>query len=406
MSIIKLEGLNQERACTNGVLMSYADYTRFQESPPDFHIWTGIAIVSSLLGRNVWVDQGYFKVYPNLFIVLVGKSAIAKKSSALGIGLDMLTEVDHEFPLFSQKVTTESFIQFLAERTTKFGKAEGLVYSPEFSTFLGRSDKDQTLIQTLTDYYDCPNYRSYSTRGRGKEEMKDVCLNLLAGSTPEWLKSSLPEDSIGGGFLSRLLLINRNEPGNREPFPADRMTPEVSIHKKNVLNDLKIVRSMQGEYKWTQEAKSLYSTWYKDYLDKEQAKCNPFMDGYYGRKGTSVIKMAMICAASLSSDLEIKSENVEFAISLLNSNEVFMKQVVENISQSEMGQKIDYVRNIVWRKPNLPHFELIRKVSRKLNSMELRQIMDTLIEGGEVIRTRESTGGVVYNVSKDFKVGE
>jgi hypothetical protein len=404
MSILHIEGLKTDRICEGGFLESYEAYTKFQESPPDFHTWTGLSLISSCLGRNVYANQGYFKVYPNLFIVLVGKSAVAKKSSALGIGLDLLLEVDTEFPLFSQKVTTESFIQFLSERTAKFGKSEGLIYSPEFSTFLGRSDKDQTLIQTLTDYYDCPAIRSYSTRGRGIEEMKDLCLNLLAGSTPEWLKSSLPEDSIGGGFLSRLLLIHRIEPGVRQPFPGNNNSPEVFLNRKNCLNDLRIIRSLKGEFTWTPAARTSYSDWYCNQLEKEQKESSSFLDGYYGRKGTTVIKLAMNLSAGYSSKKEITELDINNAIRLLNENEIFMKMIIDNMAQSEMGKQIDKVRNIIGRAQVIGHSKLMQQVSRQLNNMELRQIIDTLIESGEIVRER-SEKAVVYKATKELNFG-
>lgn len=404
MSVVHVEGLNRTRLCRISFLDDYSKFTAKSESPPDFHIWTGLSVVASALSRNVWVDQGLFKVYPNLFVVLVGKSAIAKKSSAIGVGERLLFDMEREFPLFSQKVTTESFIQFLAERTTKYQKAEGLVYSSEFSTFLGRSDKDQTLIQTLTDYYDCPDIRSYSTRGRGREEMKFLCLNLLAGSTPEWLKSALPEDAIGGGFLSRLILVHRTTGGSREAFPKDHMTDEVMLFRANCLNDLKIIRRMQGQYEFSPEGKDCYRDWYDRFLLKEQQNCTPFMDGYFGRKGTTVIKMAINLAAGEKDELIITENNVTDAISLLNNNEVFMKEVVEGMAQTEMGLKIDRVRSIILRENSINHSRLMQKVSRQLNSLELRQILDTLIESGEIERQREGKA-LFYLVKKQTTPG-
>lgn len=404
MPILNIPGLKGDRLCTPGFVDTYCRYTRFQESPPDFHVWVGLSLISSSLGRNVYANQGYFKVYPNIYVVLVGKSAIARKSSALGIGLSLLLEAEKEFPIFSQKVTTEAFIQFLAERTTKYQKAEGLIYSPEFSTFLGRSDKDQTLIQILTDYYDCPDHRSYSTRGRGTEEILNVCLNLLAGSTPEWLKSSLPEDSIGGGFLSRLILVHRTEPAEMQPFPAIHMSEESFTERRNCINDLQVMRSLKGEFTWHPKAKDVFGDWYCNQLVKEQKESTSFLDGYYGRKGTSVIKLAILLSVSEGNSLVLSADNVLGAISLLNENELYMKQIIDSMAQSETGQRIDKVRNIIGRKSLISHSQLMQHVSRQFNSLELRQIIDTLVESGEIERFREGKG-IFYKATSKIQFG-
>jgi len=60
-------------------LSSYLEYTSGQESPRNFHFWTGLSILGGALRRNVVLDRVYYKLFPNLYVILVAASAACKK---------------------------------------------------------------------------------------------------------------------------------------------------------------------------------------------------------------------------------------------------------------------------------------------------------------------------------------
>ena len=75
-------------------LQLYLNYTRAQESPELFHLWTGTTILAAALGRKCWINRGYYRLYPNLFCILVAGSAKCRKSTAVNIGVRLLTDID------------------------------------------------------------------------------------------------------------------------------------------------------------------------------------------------------------------------------------------------------------------------------------------------------------------------
>ena len=92
-------------------LEKYLEYTEDQESPSIFHLWVGLSLISAVLGRRVWIDRGYYFLFPNLYVVLVAGSARARKSTALGIGVGLLKKAGVDVNIISQKITPEAFIK-------------------------------------------------------------------------------------------------------------------------------------------------------------------------------------------------------------------------------------------------------------------------------------------------------
>ena len=42
------------------------------EAPEIYHLFTGMSLIAGVLGRKVFLDWTSYKIYPNLYIILVG----------------------------------------------------------------------------------------------------------------------------------------------------------------------------------------------------------------------------------------------------------------------------------------------------------------------------------------------
>jgi hypothetical protein len=58
----------EQRIHTNWIA-DYIKYASYQESPPLFHKWTAISTLAATLNRNVFIQRGYNRLYPNLYTV-------------------------------------------------------------------------------------------------------------------------------------------------------------------------------------------------------------------------------------------------------------------------------------------------------------------------------------------------
>ena len=70
-------------------LKAYLRYAESTEAPMHMHFWSGVSAVAGALRRRVWIDQAYFKWYPNFYIVLVAPPGIVSKSTTVGIAMNL-----------------------------------------------------------------------------------------------------------------------------------------------------------------------------------------------------------------------------------------------------------------------------------------------------------------------------
>lgn len=372
-----------KRKSSEGFLVDYLNYTKEHESPEDFHAWVAMSLIGIAAGRNVWLDRGFYRIYPNLYVILIAESALLRKSSAIKIGVNLLREsLGKGVNLFAQKVTTESFIHYLSEISKEKKRSIATVISDELAVTLGQCAKDPSLLHLLTSLYDNPDHFEYSTIIRGIEVCDYVCLNMLAGSTPEWLKSSMPEDAIGGGFYSRLIPVNRTEAAHKIPHPEDSITTASAEIRANLVNDLQAMHCIEGQFHWDAKAKQMFADWYCDYLEPEGV--NPYLRGYYGRKGDTIIKLAMLSSLSKSDNLMIQPQDFMFALRLIEDNEKHMTNIITKMGQSESGKELELVLESIKRTGTISHSQLQRNFSYRMDRVALANIIGTLKDSGAI----------------------
>ena len=300
----------------NGVqkdwLTTYLEYTSNQESPSMFHLWVGVSVIAAALGRRVCIDRGYYTLHPNLYTVLVGASARVRKTTAVNTGYEIFKEAMPEACVISQKVTPEALIQVLGQRGKELGTSDGVMVSTELSVFLGSALRDDSLLQLLTKLYDCEDKLDYHTIIRGKEVCEKVCFNLMGATTPEWIKTSMPGHAVGGGFTSRIIFVYQSQPERKIPFP--HLTPEQKALKGKLVEGLKEIGKMEGEFKLTKDARDWYEEWYCEVFKPEKADVG--LDGYYGRKHDTLLKVAISFAASRGSKLQLDEMDLRMALKL------------------------------------------------------------------------------------------
>jgi len=397
MTKISLDTEANERRCVNGIIPEYLEYAEGQESPSDFHLWCILGAIGCSLGRTVWLDRFFHKIYPNLYIILIGESALVHKNTALNMAIHPLREAYPDLFVVTQKISPQKLSSMLADIYEKRKVSELLIHANELSVLLGQSKLDDTLLKVLTDYWDCPVYSEYSTVARGVEVAKDVCINLMGGTTPSWLKNSLPLESLEGGFLSRLILVSRPASGIKQPHPEDLASASKFRKLENVTHDLCYINTnIAGPYEWDPEAKRLFSNWYINHNAPEKAVS--FMRGYYGRKGDMIVKLAMINAASKGDEKIITKEDIFFGISILNENEVFIEDVIKGLGTTEDGKKyqtildriksnqVDVPRGTGWKTvTGMEHSKLMRAVGHQFNGRDLSEVISSLISADEIV---------------------
>ena len=375
------------RQCKGSWLDTYLEYCHNQESPTAFHEWVALSVLGAVIGRHVWIPRIKYTIYPNLFVILVAGSAQCRKSVAINMGVDLLKSVENPPMVFAQKITTEALIQAL-DQAKLGGSSSGLVCASELSVFMGSEGIKSGIIPTLTDLYDSPKEWVYHTRGRGKEVLQNVTLSILAASTKDWLRSSIPADAVGGGFTSRIIFVYQDAPSKLVLFPVHN--PEEPRLRKALIDDLSYIRNnLTGKISFTLEAKEVAEEWYK----REHAKIRDAkLEGYFGRKHDIMFKLASLISVGENDSCIVDSPHIKRALLLLEENEENLGSIIASVVATTVGGETERIYTIIKKAGLIKHSELLRKCWRVASSVEVSIMLRTLLESQEIKEVLSADG--------------
>lgn len=380
-------------------LAEYLRYSEGQESPTIFHLWVGLAVLSAAIGRRAWLDRGYYTLYPNLYVILVGGSAIVRKSVALEMGMSVLKSIPNPPFTVAQKITVERMLQAMNEHYSvegtrvQQGTSAAVVYAPEFSVFMSRQALDGGMLDVLTALYDCPSGEwLYETKTGGRAILRDPVIVLLAASTPQWLKNSIPDEAVGGGFLSRCVIVFSDTP--RDPIPFPELTAAARKARERLVSDLVHIRdSVQGPFSLTDDARRFYAEWY----GPERARIGASELGeLVARRPDTALKVAMLVSAAESDDRLIRESHLRFAIERLDEVERSLPRAIGPIITKPASDPAARVRDVIERYGKISHRRVLQLLWRVANADDVAKAVETLEQAGLIRTHRTEKGGRVY----------
>jgi len=392
------------RQIKDSLIDEYLRYTAGQESPELFHVWVMLVMIASVLERDVYLNRAYYKIFPNLYVILVAGTAKCHKSVSINMGVNgVLPELDDPPKVFAQKITNERLIQFLSnqaevesdvvEDRVQF-TASGLIAATELSTFLGRTAMDSGIITTLTDLYDSPDEWRYETKTAGTNVLQNTCINMIGASTGKWLRTAIPSEAVGGGFISRSIFVYQDQPKRLIPFPEDEIPEDISTIRERIINDLNHINQLEGEMKLTPEAKHWYTEWYEK--DAERT-AQHHESNFFTRWSESILKVAMLLSVSERDDLVITVPDFKKADLILEQVRASISPVIDTMTIEDSEMATQKVKGIIKRRGKIKHQTLVRYASKYVKVEGLKSIIETLEEAGIVQVTRHHDGTRVYS---------
>lgn len=318
---------------------AYLKYTEHHEATRKLHKWTAVSIVAAAMERRVWLPRGYYTLFPNLYIFIIGKSGLIKKSTSTAIGVDLLRELP-DFKIMSERLTAGSLIEQLWTNGKVFNyggeeckQSAVYCYASELAVFV--TEVFGTITELLTTFYDCQpqDWRKpwvYNNKKEGSKRIFGPCMNILGASTKEWLRRTISTDEMMGGFTSRVIFVVENNPPDRLvawPDPPDH----VAQMRPKLIQDLTAIYSLVGIMQPTPEAKKRFSQWYDFHMRTQVPKVqDPRFAGYMGRKGDLLLKLAMIKSASRGATLSFGVEELIWAGEMLEEVEQTMMEAFDS----------------------------------------------------------------------------
>jgi hypothetical protein len=376
-------------------ISGFMSLTDNSEPPLLFRKWTAVSAIASALQRKVRFELGLsLTIYPNFYIVLVGPSATGK-GTAMKFASDIISQIP-SIKLAAQATSLQKLISRMKETNLTDIDENGkqsfhssmTIFSNEFTVFLGYHNKE--LISSLCDWYDCSERWTYDTIKRDKEEIIGVWINILGGTTPDNIQSSLPMEAIGGGLTSRIIFVNEDRRHKLVIFPAATQA-EIELQQM-LIHDLEQITLMSGRYQWTEAALEYYEKWCI-HSDKNPPFQDKKFDGYNGRRRNHLLSLSMVCAASHTNKLVVGYPDIERAANMLTEVELKMGTVFRGIGKSDissiMNDAISFFENS--RESVVPMWSFMRRFEGDVDKVILDRILNTL-ETAKYVQVRRKPG--------------
>jgi hypothetical protein len=329
--------------------------------------WAGVSTVAGALRRKVWIDQYHFRWYPNLFVILVAPPGIVAKSTTSEVGYKLLRQLK-QIQFGPEVVTWQALVTSFAEAAETFeyqGKhivmAPLSIESSEMGNLINTQDRD--MINALITLWDNKPFTK-KTKGGGAEEVQNPWLNVIACTTPSWISANVPQEMIGGGFISRCLFVFTDAKEKYVAYPMRRMNKNIHELEADLVHDLKLMaNTLTGPFTLTESAMDWGEAWYENFHKNEAPKLDhSVLGGYIARKQVLTHKLAMILVASRQSELVIDASDLERAVTLVTELEADMPKVFDRLGETETSAHAKRLLDFIKRAGSLPYTTVYRYV--------------------------------------------
>jgi len=325
-------------------------YTEMLPSPTIFRKWAAIATVAGALERKVWIRSMGSNLYPNLYTILAAPPGVGK--TVLTSQVQRFWSCLSEHFLASSSVSRASLIDDLREANRTIVRPGEIPPTVSFHSLLIAANELGVLIpgyendfmNTLTDLYDC---HPYSERRRSKDlnfKLDAPQLNMLAATTPSYLKNLLPEGAWDQGFISRCILVYNGETTRRSLFSETKEDLKLC---KTLEGDLKKIAALYGRMTFEVEAATAIEEWHM--AGGPPAPDHPKLNHYLTRRTAHLLKLCMVASASRRADLIITLGDYQEALGWLLEVESFMPDIFKSMTSGGDGRVIEECWHFVYQ---------------------------------------------------------
>lgn len=402
---------------TNPQQLKHSDlwtlWNRDSFSPDIFIEWSWLCLVAAALQRRVWYSNDTYPQYANMYTLFVGPPGVGK-----GLQLDQLCaflkhhkkrqtmsemerevkkaqgmDVDAEemlFPFAADSTTFESLMQefvaasdiFKVPGSDKVVAHASLIFAlDEFTSIFKKHAED--IVTMMCTAWNCKDI-TRKTKRNGNNLLRNPCLNMFAGTTPDNLIKLQRTEIVDTGFSARIMIVYAPKSrgrGIKIPAP-DESQREAKI---KILEWLKVLSNCYGEVNYTPEAEIYLNDWWKDrkrvYVNTSNKLAN-----YYERKLNHVHKVAMAMHFSEPGFNQlIPLDTVKRAIDLLARTEKNMHVALEGGGRNPLGPVTKAVGNYICSNPDVAFSELLVQFCDDASSDELTEVLEVLQAQGVVV---------------------
>lgn len=379
---------------STGWLDKVLEYSKESESPTQYFYWAGLAALAGVVRNKVYLDKFYYKLYPNLYILLIGKSGIRK-----GIPVALAKELVNSAKVtrvISGRASIQKIISELATAHSIPGgtpllDSVGYFSSSEFASFI---IQDQQALTILTDLYDGHYHHEgwlNMTKVSGNEKLKNICLTLFGASNEVHFKEAVPDNALGGGFIARTVIVYADKKNGVNSLTH---RPKQSLDILELSEYIQQVKKVEGQFTWSEDGRDLYDQWYGDF----SSEANNDDTGTLERIHDTVLKIAMLVSLSRKLDLVLEKEDIAEALEQARRTVPGLKRLVMGAGKNPLGPQTAMVlKELLTRPPTFSasKSEILQKYWGHLDSYDLDRISESL-QQQKAIKVSEGGGDTYY----------
>lgn len=394
---------NAENRNVTDWIQSYLEYTDDQEAPEQIHFWTGMAVLGAALRRQVYTDRVFYKLYPNLYIVVVAPSATARKSVAEETGISLLRKAVPNIFILSGRITPEGLTKNMNRTSVSHDdplkskvlvESHTLIHADELATLFGYDRQMASRMSILlTEIYSCKDEYNHITKNDAPVCLKFLYPTLLAATDPLNLKV-LPEDAIGG-LIGRTIFVAAGKKRKRpvQWDPSDKLD---KLHNA-LLVDLARISSLRGQFMVEQSARVLYDEWYDKFSEVEVSDAR--ISAFHARAHDLALKIAMLVSVSRSNKLVITESHVATGIAIVEKQVPEFAKLMSWAGTSLYAQNRARVLDLLLRNNGAVTRKQVMR-SMALSADEIDLLQKSLEQEGTIETTLLKTE-IVWKLSPD-----
>ncbi len=389
---------------TQNWLHSWMELSSGWEAPERYKLWAGVTSIASALARRVWVHVKRQDLFPNLYVILVGKPGLGK-GNAMKFLAAWLKEMDG-VNMAPDSLTKRSFYNALEAAIVTEGGIDNIHHSlsafiEELGVFLHAGDLD--FIYSICHVYDCPGKFIHKTAHSGENDVQNVCFNMLSAATPKALRDIFSEDAMELGISARTILIFADSAKQVDIFNAEKPSEKLI---KDIKFDLHLMTKINGEYIFEEEAALELVKWSK--LGFAPIPKDPRFEHYNGRRFVHIGKLCMIMAAARSNNLVITAGDVHAAKTILLEAEGVMPGAIETLGANPMLIQQNIALKLItttWDRleRGTPESEIYKALARDGSPQYMRYLIEFLTNTKWVYATGSAPDRIFYPHGKKKK---
>lgn len=377
-------------------LHDYNIITSGNEIPRIFHAWAGLSCLSHLSGPKVWADQGMYKIYPHMYVVLTGPPG-GSKSTAMRFAQKIVSRFDH-IAQAPASITKEMIIKTMGEPDSQCARAfkyldkpvkysQLSIFASEFINLINAGGNPNGMIDFFTDIWDRVDdgYKD-ATKNKGSFDIIRPYISILACMTDDTAKSLISQKIVSGGMTRRVIFVYGEEHTDAVPFP--HVTEDQVAASLRCIKHGEHLKEVIGPFQWTPEAVRTYDSWYRTNHKRRHEEPDKILAQFLSTKREYVIKIAMLIKlAENPVKLILDTEALDHSIQLIDSVERGGSLLFEGSGRNPMSpvaMTIERALATAEKPINIKQLYLLHRADATIPEIDM--IMESLVRIDKAVR--------------------